>query len=51
VHYSGLIFHFQLLPDEEPVKFPMFKNLTTLMLDDCELGDKFQLAALSAEFA
>ncbi|KAM0916663.1 hypothetical protein ACQ4PT_010015 [Festuca glaucescens] len=36
-------FPIRLLPDEEPVEFPMFKNLTTLLLDDCELGDKFQL--------
>ncbi|CAM0904546.1 unnamed protein product [Alopecurus aequalis] len=36
-------FHRRLVPDEEPVEFLTFKNLTTLLLDDCELGDKFQV--------
>ncbi|KAM0916665.1 hypothetical protein ACQ4PT_010015 [Festuca glaucescens] len=30
-----------MVPDKKPIK--TFKNLTTLLLDECDLGDKFQL--------
>ncbi|WVZ85754.1 hypothetical protein U9M48_032641 [Paspalum notatum var. saurae] len=32
-----------VLPDAEPVEFPTFKNLRSLLLDQCDLSNNFQL--------